>query len=203
MPTPCFLQDPTSVELTKKEIAFAIKRLGGKKGVRSFIRGETVIPLEEIVRCVSVDRKRTPWQALAATSRNVLVPSDTLRAVSRGEGKEAEVYFFLHCFMGIDHLKRECEERRSVLADFYSVAAVNEEDVAFADDYPNITCWKGPDGRWYFLTFDRHDGVRRVQVSCNEADLEGLPLWVGCIPLIMEIPLFPSLVTSSDPLDGR
>ncbi|TSC70407.1 MAG: hypothetical protein G01um101449_365, partial [Parcubacteria group bacterium Gr01-1014_49] len=115
MPIPFTLRDPTKVPLTQKEIAFAIRRLGGIEGVRRFNRGEEFFPLEEVIRRVPVHRMRTPWQALTATSRNQTVVDGALHTVSRGEGQEAEVYFFIHCFMGIDNLKRDCEKRDSVL----------------------------------------------------------------------------------------
>lgn len=73
MSIPFTLRDPIEVTLTEKEIAFAIRRLGGPEGVRDFNRGGKIFPLEEVIRRVSVDRKRTPWQALAATSRNQTV----------------------------------------------------------------------------------------------------------------------------------
>lgn len=104
--------------------------------------------------------------------------------------------------MGDDHLEIECEKRNCIPADLYSIAAMNEEDMTFADDRPNLTHWKGPDGKWYRLIFDRRESIRRVQVVCNNSDVDG-PVWAACSPRIIEIPLSPSELVSSDPLDGR
>ena len=67
----------------------------------------------------------------------------------RGEGDEAEVFFFkLGRYVNDADLEKEYELRGLKPADPYSLAAVNEADPAFADDHPNGTHWKDKSGNW-------------------------------------------------------
>lgn len=134
---------------------------------------ETVTNL--IVRRVKVNRNRTPQEALDATGRRQHVDSDVVSAMPRGEGEEVEVFFFnLGRFVSDDDLEKECELRGLKSADPYSLAAVNENNHAFADAYPNGTHWKGKNGKWCYAAFDNWVGdVRRVHVNHDDDGWNG------------------------------
>lgn len=119
-----------------------------------------------VVRRVKVDRNRTPQQMLDATDRRQYTDSEVVEAMPRGEGEEAEVHFFkLDRYVSDDELDQEFNLRGLKPADPYSLAAVNEEDPAFADDRPNGTHWKSR-GKWCYIAFRRWNGVRSVDVYC-------------------------------------
>ena len=123
-----------------------------------------------IVRRVSVNRTRTPQATLDATGRKQYTDKDVVETMPMGEGEEADVYFFKPKpseytrpgYMSDDDLEK-CLEIRGIVSDHYAQAAVNEEDPAFADDYPNGTHWKH-DGRWHFASFSHWLDERSVGV---------------------------------------
>jgi hypothetical protein len=125
-----------------------------------------------IVRHVrDVDRARAPRQALEATGRNLYVNDRVVEAMPRGQGTEADIYFFkLGRYVSDTDLDKEYALRGLVPADPYSLAAVNEDDPAFADDYSNATHWKDVNGRWCHAAFGRWDGERGVLVDSSAYD---------------------------------
>lgn len=52
-----------------------------------------------------------------------------------------------------EQLEEEYALRGYRPADLYELAAVNEADPSFANEYPNSTHWKDDNGRWCFVTF--------------------------------------------------
>lgn len=124
-----------------------------------------------IVRCVKVDRTRTPQEALTAIGRKQYVTDSVVKTMPNGDGDEAELYFFIvGRWIGDDDLEKEYEKRGLKATDPYSLAAVNEADPAFADERPNCTHWKGADGKWYYIAFHRWRGERYVSVGRSDGD---------------------------------
>lgn len=119
-----------------------------------------------IVRHVCVNRSRTPQEAIAATGRKRYVTDAVVAEMPRGDGDEAEVIFFKGGrWISDADLGKEYELRGLKPTDPYSLAAVNEDDPAFADDHPNGTHWKDADGKWCYAAFVRwRDGGRNVCV---------------------------------------
>jgi hypothetical protein len=128
-----------------------------------------------IVRHVKVNRNRTPQQVLDATGRKQYTDSKVVKAMPRGEDDETDVHFFkLGRYVSDADLEKEYELRGLKPADPYSLAAVNEADPAFADEYPNGTHWKDTSGNWCYAAFDRWvGGGRDVRVSRDDGG------WVG------------------------
>ncbi|MGJ0531845.1 hypothetical protein [Methylocystis sp.] len=128
-----------------------------------------------IVRCVRVNRSRSPQEALAATGRKQYVTDAVVADMPRGDGDEAEIFFFkVGRWISDDDLEKEYSSRGLVPADPFSLAAVNEVDATFADDHPNGTHWKDADGKWCFATFYRwSDDERSVSVG------RGVSGWLG------------------------
>jgi len=127
-----------------------------------------------IVRTAYPNRKLTPRQALEATGRNLYVNDQVLASMPRGEGDKAEVVFFKPNlssrggYISDDDLEKEYELRGFKPADPYSLAKVNQDDPAFADDHPNGTHWKDADGKWCFAAFLRWSEKRCVHCFRNE-----------------------------------
>lgn len=110
---------------------------------------------------VTVDRTRSPQDAIAATGRNQYVNENVVAMMPRGEGDEADVIFFkLGRSVSDADLDKEYALRGLEPIDPYALAAVNEADPAFADEHPNGTHWKDADGNWCYIAFGRWRGVR-------------------------------------------
>jgi hypothetical protein len=128
-----------------------------------------------IVRHVmGVSRNLKPQEVLKATGRNLYVSDDVVETMPKGSGAEADIIFFkLGRFVSDADLEKEYEQRGLVPADPYSLAKVNENDHAFADEHPNGTHWKDPNDNWCFVAFNRWDVGRRVRVSRSGSDWDG------------------------------
>lgn len=112
-----------------------------------------------IVRHVTVDRTRTPQAVLDATGRRQYTDNGVVKTMPRGDGKEVDVYLFpVRHYISDDDLEKEFERRILIPADPYSLAAVNQDDPAFADDHPNGTHWKDSRGEWCYAAFDADFG---------------------------------------------
>lgn len=127
-----------------------------------------------IMRRASMDRDRTPQQALDATGRKRYTNDDVVAVMPKGEGDEAEVVFFkLGRYVSDDDLEKEYELRGLKPADPFSLAAVNEADTAFADERPNGTHWKDANGKWCYIAFDRWNVERDVNVYRDDSAWDG------------------------------
>lgn len=119
-----------------------------------------------IVRHTKVNRSRFSQVVLDNTGRKQYVDSRVVGPMPRGYGEEVDVHFFkFDRFVSDDELDKEYELRGLKAADPYSLAAVNTDDPAFADEHPNGTHWKDADGNWCFAAFSRWGGERHVNVS--------------------------------------
>ena len=108
-----------------------------------------------IIRTVKVNRSRSPKEMVVALNRAKYTDNSVVKIIPRGEVDEVTVEFFkLGKYVSDDDLAREYE-KRGLTPDPYAQAAVNEADPAFADQHPNGTQWKDPNGRWCFVTFNR------------------------------------------------
>ena len=131
-----------------------------------------------IVRHAKANRNRTPQQVLDATGRKQYTDSKVVKAMPKGEGDETDVHFFkLGRYVSDADLEKEYELRGLKPADPYSLAAVNEADPAFADEYPNGTHWKDASGNWCYAAFNQwNDDERRVNVDRGD-DSDWLVSW--------------------------
>ena len=118
-----------------------------------------------IARCVAVNRDRSAKEAFKATKRNEYLTDDVVTVMPQGEGDEISVVFFkLGRYITDADLEKEYELRGLKPADPFALAAVNEADPSFADDYPNSTHWKDEKGNWCYAAFDRWRDARYVSV---------------------------------------
>lgn len=119
-----------------------------------------------VMRRAKVDRTQTPEQVLEATKRRPYVDAKVVKTMPKGEGEEVAVYFFtLGRYVGDADLDKEYELRGLKPADPYTLAQVNTDDPALADNRPNGTHWQNAEGKWCFATFRRWYGERDVYVS--------------------------------------
>lgn len=73
-------------------------------------------------------------------------------------------------FMSDEDLEK-CYDRRGLIpADPYSVAGMNRDDQALADNHPHTTHWKDANGRWCFATFYRWDDGRDLDVYRRDSE---------------------------------
>jgi len=156
----------------------AVQQALGSKGLATdmfaIFRGYVERFAGMIVRTVSVDRSRTPEQALVATGRAQHTDSKVVATMPKGNSEEVKVVFFkVGKFVSDDDLEKEYAGRNLVPADPFSLAAVNEAYQAFADKYPNGTHWKDDNGNWCFAAFVRWDDERDVYVRRNAYDWGG------------------------------
>jgi hypothetical protein len=129
-----------------------------------------------IVRIVSVNRARSGNEALKATSRNLYVSNDVVKAMPNGQGDQIELVFFKPKseeytrpgFMSDDDLEKALALRNLDAADPFSIAAHNEVDPAFADERPNATHWKDGNDRWCYAAFGRWRDERDVGVNRSD-----------------------------------
>lgn len=158
----------------------AVQQVLGQPGylaqLLAVIRKHAAAVSDLIVRQVKVDRTRTPQAMLEATGRKQYTDSNVVAAMPHGAGEEAEVYFFKPDLtkrggrIGDADLEKEFEFRGFAPADPYTLAAVNRDDPAFADEHPNGTHWKDANGKWCYAAFDRWYGERDVSVSRYDYD---------------------------------
>lgn len=165
--------------------AEAVQQVLGSDGyvadMVSVLRRRVEAVSDMIVRRVTVNRSRTPEEALKATGCNRYADDTVVAGMPRGAGEEAEVYFFkVGRYISDDDLEKQYELRGLTPADPYSLAAVNEVDPAFADDHPNCTHWKDGKGKWCYAAFDRWDGLRDVDVSRSDDEWRDSWWFAGC-----------------------
>jgi hypothetical protein len=124
-----------------------------------------------ISRRAKVDRSLKSKDALVATGRNLYVNDDVVKTMPHGGGEDSETVFFkLDKWVSDDDLEKEYELRGLVPQDPHSLAKVNQDDPAFADEKPNGTHWKDKDGNWCFAAFSRWRDGRNVGVGRHNGD---------------------------------
>lgn len=119
-----------------------------------------------VTRSALIDRTRTFMEALVATGRAQYLNKDVVVTAPKGEG-DAE---FMFINLGRDVACSELDEELAklgfeLIVDPQGLAAINEADQAFADNYPNGTQWKDAIGNYCYAVFGRWDDGRSVRVS--------------------------------------
>ncbi len=119
---------------------------------------------------VSVNRLRSPQEAIDATGRVQYGVHHLIAAIPKGEGDEVEIVFFRPRLLTrkfcLPHseLQQQLEVHGLKPADPMSVAAVNAIDPHLADDVPHYTYWEDDNGR-YEISFHIWSGERRVHIG--------------------------------------
>ena len=124
-----------------------------------------------IIRKVTVNRNRTPQQALDATGRRQYTDKSVVKAMPcDGKAEEEVVFFYPGRRLSCVELAAEYE-RRGRKPDPLAQIKANEDDSAFADKHPTACQWQDADGNWCYIAFYRHlDGERYVYVGRSAYD---------------------------------
>jgi hypothetical protein len=131
-----------------------------------------------VVRRVKVNRSRTPQEAVHATKRVEYLNDEVVNGMPRGTLEEVEACFFpLEKFASAADVQQALADR-GLEPDPYALAAVNEEDPAFADNLPNGTQWVDSNGNYCYLAFAGWSDERSVVCFRDGSDWDGL-WWVG------------------------
>lgn len=157
---------PTQQVVTSKS---AMGKLTGE--LLATVRKYVEMVSDMIVRHVGVKRSQSPQEVLNATGRKQYATKSVVATMPKGEGEKTEAIFFkVGRYISDDDLEKEYELRGLTPADPYSLAKVNEDDPAFADEHPNATHWKDADGKWCYVAFYRWYDGRRVSVRRDGGD---------------------------------
>lgn len=127
-----------------------------------------VVALNKMIvfRSVCVNRNRTPREMLDATNRrqycdlSINASLEVVDSIPRGGREVEDVYFFepdKSLYDDYETISREDLEKEfefnGLKPDPYAVAAFNENNPDFADEYPNSTYWKGASGKYCRIKF--------------------------------------------------
>ena len=137
-------------------------------------KGEEV--KDRFSRSVIVNRSLSHRDAIAATGRRQYVDDGVVQEMPNGTDSSVQVFFFNfgHHVMSDDDLEKEYASCGLIPCDPHALAKVNEDDPAFADEYPNATHWRDTDDKWCFATFRRLGGERSVGAGRNsDSDWSG------------------------------
>lgn len=150
------------------------------------LKSKTIVTMVEgmFSRHVTIDRNQASYDFLKiikATGRKFYIRIDVAETIPKGDSAEVDIVFFKPepweytkpGWMSDDDLEKCFELRNLEPADPYSLAKVNEDDSAFADEYPNSTHWKDDKGRWCFISFELRCDERRACVFYSRGDWSG------------------------------
>lgn len=141
-------------------------------GMRLFAEFRRIVEeiTKQIVRVVSVDRSRTPQQALDACGRKQYITREVVDAMSRGVGDKVRMTYFKpgpECYVnGVLSCAKLAEEykQRGLKPDPQAQIDDNAANPEFADTTPNACQWVDEQGNYCYATFRRWIGGRRVSV---------------------------------------
>lgn len=124
-----------------------------------------------VTRTASVDRTRTPKEAMVATGCQLQnLNEGIVSSIPLGDGDVVTMSF--HCFyqhIASDMLDEELAKvGLELIVDPVGLAAVNEAYPEFACTYPNLTRWKNADGKFCYVFFDAWRGKRHVDVGQHD-----------------------------------
>ncbi len=128
---------------------------------------ELKLPEGTITKMVkNIDRNRTPEEATKATGRLECLNEEVVREMPMGEGEEKQVFLIpFNKSLTPDLLEQEVDQLDVELVDPNTQCALNEQDPALADNYPNATQWRDKNGKACCALFGRWDGGREIYVS--------------------------------------
>lgn len=138
--------------------------------------------MELITRPISVNRTRTNKEAFTSTGRVLHdIRTDAFVTMPCREGDFMATFVNLGCNPAPDQLERELAKLGwELIADPVGLAAFNEEDPTFADEYPNATQWKDANGKYCYVIFERWSGKRSVSVCSHSGDRWSNYWWFPC-----------------------
>lgn len=150
-------------------------------GMRLFVEFRRIVDeiKKRIDHVVTVDRTRTPQQALAASGRRQHVTREVVDSMSRGTGEKVKLTYFKpgpECYKnGVISCVTLAEEykKRGLVPDPQAQIDDNAANPDFADTTPNACQWVDAGGDYCYAAFRRWGGERGVDVH------RGVSGWVG------------------------
>ena len=141
-------------------------------GMRLFAEFRRIVDelKKRIVHIVTVDRTRTPQQALDACGRRQYVDKKVVAAMPRGTGDKAKLVYFKpgpECYEGsLISCSKVAEEykKRKLRPDPQAQIDDNAAKPEFADSTPNGCQWVDEQGNYCCASFDRWFDERHVHV---------------------------------------
>ncbi len=130
---------------------------------------------KRIVHLVTVDRARSPLDALKACGRKLYVTESVASTMPRGTGDKAKLVYFKpgpECYNNgvISCAKLDAEyKKHGLVPDPQAQIDDNTANPEFADETPNACQWVDK-GNYCCATFDRWYGERIVHVYRNDVD---------------------------------
>lgn len=129
---------------------------------------------KRIVHVVTVNRKRSPYDALKASGRKLYVDDTVVESMPRGKANKVRLVYFkpdlstykdgwLSCAALHDEYKK-----RGLIPDPQAQIDDNAEKPEFADTTPNACQWIDKDGKYCYAAFDRWGDERRVHVDRDD-----------------------------------
>ncbi len=174
----------SEIDFEKLSLQDSIIKNSKKAGLRftEWLKTQQFDDKDQIIRTgAGINRSHSPPQVLEATGRKEFINFKVVVNMPKGEDEKEEVeivFFKLDCYINDNDLEKEYAKRRLAPVDPYSLAKVNKDDPAFADDFPNCTHWKDTDGRWCYLTFFHWSGERGLNVDRRDV-VWGGDWWFG------------------------
>jgi hypothetical protein len=153
---------------------------GGSDMIKKIV--DILLDFGMVIRIVEkVDQSRSAQDAIDATGRQQYISRSVVDGMPRGvKAAGSKIKFFelelskRGGYISDDDIEKEFKLRNLVPESPYLLAKVNEDDPAFADEYPNTTHWKDSEGKWCYMTFYRgEDGKRFVDVFRREGGCHG------------------------------
>ncbi len=113
-----------------------------------------------IVRRATVDRTRSQNDALIATGRKLHLNESVVKTMPSARGDIEAIFVNFGRSVDCDKLDEELSKLGlELIVDPQGLAAINEDDPAFADDHQNGTQWKDTEGRYCYVIFRAWRGV--------------------------------------------
>lgn len=138
--------------------------------------------MEVIIRKVKVNRTLTGHEAIHATNRRELLEDEVVSAMPNGTENEIEIHFVhLKGSVAAKNLEAELDKLGYKLTDPHTLAAANEAESEFANEYPNGTQWKDANGKFCLEAFHFNPVTDERQVNVYCFDYNWPNFWFGCV----------------------
>ncbi|MBY0473083.1 hypothetical protein K2Q00_02235 [Patescibacteria group bacterium] len=196
------LPDISSIVEFSKRLRDGVSQTQAQHFIRRELKGEVKpagrrqiykkLPERTMTRCVRVTRLCTAQAMIDATDRRRCVDPEILISIPKCEESEGEVtLYFLEITQPLldFEVERLYKEYGLQAADPYSLAAANELDPCFADEYPNATHWKLPgegmygEAIWGTLGFSSAPNGDRWVVVQRYDNTPFSGMWFACMKI--------------------
>ncbi len=139
-----------------------------------------------ITHDVSVNRGRTPMQALEASGRRLYINDAVVATMPLGNGTKAKLFYFKPRPQAFDRNGWMSPTNLAAEYDYVGLQPApraqiddNTANPEFADDHPNACQWVDVDGNYFYAAFCRWSVERSVGVYRSDGGWRGGWLFAG------------------------